>query len=204
MPDNQPLPALLQNPEFILGAQFADQFPKDDVAEIAFCGRSNVGKSSAINALTNRRKLARTSKTPGRTQQINFFSLDEHTRLVDLPGYGFAQVPLKVKQQWMKTIHHYLAERDNLALLVILMDCRHPLTELDRQIIEWADESRLNCHVVLTKSDKLKRGKLSAAKLGVKKELAKLDTKFSLQTLSSSNYEGVPELRKLLADQTKV
>jgi len=171
MSDSQTIPALLQNPEFILGAQFADQFPKDDVKEIAFCGRSNVGKSSAINALTNRRKLARTSKTPGRTQQINFFRLDDQTRLVDLPGYGFAQVPLKVKQQWMKTIHSYLADRDNLSLLVILMDCRHPLTELDRQIIDWADESKLHCHVVLTKSDKLKRGKLSAAQLQVKKEL---------------------------------
>jgi len=123
----QAVPSALRNPEFILGAAKPGQFPQDELVEIAFAGRSNVGKSSAINAICNRRKLARTSKVPGRTQQINFFSLGEQARLVDLPGYGFAQVPLAVKKDWEATIHKYLTERSNLIVLVLLMDIRHPL-----------------------------------------------------------------------------
>jgi len=151
------LPQLLRNPEFILGAAEPKQFPKDNLVEIAFAGRSNVGKSSAINAITNRRKLARTSKQPGRTQQINFFSMGENARLVDLPGYGFAQVPLSVKKKWQETIHTYLADRTNLVILVLLMDIRHPLTDLDRQMLEWASDSNLPTQVLLTKADKFKK-----------------------------------------------
>lgn len=192
---NQTLPALLRNPEFILGAAQPKQFPEDKLVEIAFAGRSNVGKSSAINAITNRRKLARTSKQPGRTQEINFFTMGEHARLVDLPGYGYAQVPLEVKKKWQKTIHSYLANRPNLIVLVLLMDIRHPLTDLDRQMLEWSRDSELPTQILLTKADKFKKGKISASVLKVEKELAKLNGQFGVEPFSSQNYTGVQEMR---------
>ncbi|MEO0367493.1 MAG: ribosome biogenesis GTP-binding protein YihA/YsxC [Pseudomonadota bacterium] len=165
------LPEILRNPVFELGAAKPQQFPNDDRKEVAFAGRSNVGKSSAINAITNRTKLARTSKVPGRTQQINFFSLNEQARLVDLPGYGFAKVPLSVKKEWQKTIHTYLADRDNLLVLILLMDIRNPLTDLDQQMLDWAYESSLATQVLLTKADKLKSGKRRASQLSVEKQI---------------------------------
>lgn len=191
----QALPAALRNPEFILGAARPSQFPQDEVLEIAFAGRSNVGKSSAINAICNRRKLARTSKVPGRTQQINFFSLGEHARLVDLPGYGFAQVPLAVKKDWEVTIHNYLTERSNLIVLVLLMDIRHPLTELDRQMVRWASESNLPTQVLLTKADKYKRGKIASTVLSVEKALETMHGQFGVEPFSSLNFTGVNALR---------
>lgn len=204
MPDShhnqQDLPSILQNPEFILGAADAAQFPDDEKVEIAFAGRSNVGKSSAINAIANRRKLARTSKTPGRTQQINFFSLGTHARLVDLPGYGFAQVPLAVKQKWQKTIQHYLAERPNLIVLVLLMDIRHPLTELDTQMLEWAGQADLPTQVLLTKADKLKRGRIAASVLSVERKLSEMTGNFAVEPFSSVNFLGVNKMRKQLAE----
>jgi len=194
------LPDILRAPEFLLGAAEPHQFPDDNKLEIAFAGRSNVGKSSAINAITNRRKLARTSKTPGRTQQINFFSLGEDARLVDLPGYGFAQVPLAVKEKWQTTIQHYLSQRSNLLILVLLMDIRHPLTELDWQIVNWASQSELPTQVLLTKADKLKRGKASAALLGVEKQLKKIPGEFAVEVFSSLNFTGVNAMRMQLAE----
>ena len=194
------VPKLLQDPVFLLGAAEVGQFPDDEKVEIAFAGRSNVGKSSAINAIANRRKLARTSKTPGRTQQINFFSMGEHARLVDLPGYGFAQVPLPVKEKWQKTIHQYLAERSNLVVLVLLMDIRHPLTELDWQMVEWAHESELPTQVLLTKADKLKRGKIAATVLQVEKQLIELQGQFAVEPFSSLNNTGVQAMRLQIAE----
>ncbi len=191
----QALPSVLRNPEFILGAAKPSQFPVDEKAEIAFAGRSNVGKSSAINAICNRRKLARTSKVPGRTQQINFFSLGEQARLVDLPGYGFAQVPLSVKKDWEATIQQYLTERSNLVVLVLLMDIRHPLTDLDRQMVRWASESKLPTQVLLTKADKFKRGKAASTVLSVERELEKLHGQFGVEPFSSLNFTGVNAMR---------
>jgi len=182
----QQLPELLRNPEFILGAAEPSQFPNDDVVEIAFAGRSNVGKSSAINAISNRRKLARTSKQPGRTQQINFFSMGDQARLVDLPGYGFAQVPLSVKKKWQDTIHKYLADRPNLVILVLLMDIRHPLT---------ARDSDLPTQILLTKADKFKKGKVASTVLSVERELKKLNGQFGVEPFSSQNYIGVDKMR---------
>ena len=193
------IPEILRAPEFLLGAAEPSQFPSDEKVEIAFAGRSNVGKSSAINAIANRRKLARTSKTPGRTQQINFFSLGEDARLVDLPGYGFAQVPLAVKEKWQKTIQHYLAERQNLIVLVLLMDIRHPLTELDMQMVEWASKSELPTQVLLTKADKLKRGKASAAVLSVEKALSEVAGNFGVEPFSSLNFQGVEKMRQQMS-----
>lgn len=198
--DGIQLPELLRNPEFILGAAEPKQFPQDDLIEIAFAGRSNVGKSSAINAITNRRKLARTSKQPGRTQQINFFSLGDKARLVDLPGYGFAQVPLAVKKKWQDTIHKYLADRSNLVVLVLLMDIRHPLTDLDRQMIEWASDSELPTQVLLTKSDKFKKGKVASTVLSVERELKKIPGQFAVEPFSSQNYTGVNKMRAQLSE----
>ena len=200
-PDQQQaLPIALRNPEFILGAAKPNQFPDDKLVEIAFAGRSNVGKSSAINAICNRRKLARTSKVPGRTQQINFFSLGDTARLVDLPGYGFAQVPLAVKKDWESTIQKYLTERDNLIVLVLLMDIRHPLTDLDQQMIRWASESDLPTQVLLTKADKLKRGKIASTVLGVEKELKKVKGQFGVEPFSSLNFTGVNAMRSQIQE----
>ena len=200
---NSDLPEILRAPEFLLGAAEVSQFPQDDLPEIAFAGRSNVGKSSAINAIANRRKLARTSKTPGRTQPINFFSMGPGARLVDLPGYGFAQVPLSVKEKWQKTIKQYLAERKNLVVLVLLMDIRHPLTDLDMQMVEWASASDLATQVLLTKADKLKRGAIAASVLKVEKQLATMAGNFGVEPFSSLNYLGVDKMRVQLSEWAK-
>ena len=194
------LPEILRNPEFLLGAAEPHQFPNDDLIEIAFAGRSNVGKSSAINAICNRRKLARTSKLPGRTQQINFFSMGDTARLADLPGYGFAQVPLSVKKKWQDTIHKYLADRENLRVLVLLMDIRHPLTDLDWQMVNWAADSDLPTQILLTKADKFKRGKIAATVLSVEKQLAKIHGQFAVEPFSSQSYLGVTEMRAQLSE----
>ena len=200
MSSNNALPEILRAPEFILGAAEPHQFPQDEKVEIAFAGRSNVGKSSAINAICNRRKLARTSKVPGRTQQINFFSMGENARLVDLPGYGYAQVPLAVKQKWEKTIHEYLTDRPNLRVLVLLMDIRHPLTDLDWQMIRWASEADLPTQVLLTKADKFKRGKVASITLQVERELRKVKGQFGVEPFSSQSYQGVEAMRTQLAE----
>lgn len=201
MTKNDSLPETLSNPEFILGAHKSSQWPEaKNVVEVAFAGRSNVGKSSAINAIVNRKKLARTSKTPGRTQQINFFSLNEQANLVDLPGYGFAQVPLPIKQHWEKEIEYYLTERECLRGLILLMDIRHPLTTLDRQMVTWAGKTDITIHILLTKSDKFKRGKIASTVLQVKKELKNIPGNFSVQSFSSLNFDGVQLVRNKLVE----
>ncbi len=137
-------------------------FKEDCGIEVAFAGRSNAGKSSALNRLTRQKGLARTSKTPGRTQMINVFELDEDRRLVDLPGYGYAKVPLAMKNKWQKALSEYLASRKSLRGLVVLMDIRHPFKDLDQQLIQWAVDSELPVLALLTKADKLKSGKRKA------------------------------------------
>jgi GTP-binding protein len=143
---------------FLLSVADLRQLPDDLGAEVAFVGRSNSGKSSALNALTQRKNLARTSKTPGRTQLINFFTLSATQRLVDLPGYGYAQVATKIRQQWQKLIDAYLRKRQSLCGLVLLMDIRHPLQKFDQQVLQWATQVNLPVHILLTKADKLSRG----------------------------------------------
>lgn len=194
------LPEILQNPTFILGAAEVSQFPNDDFVEIAFAGRSNVGKSSAINAITQQKKLARTSKTPGRTQQINFFTLGEQARLVDLPGYGFAQVPLNVKKKWQATIQTYLNKRENLAVLVLLMDIRHPLTDLDQDMIKWASQSQIPTQILLTKADKLTRNKQNQAVSKVEKAIKNVQGQFGVEPFSSHNGLGVKQMQQQIAD----
>ena len=172
--------------------------PADFGCEVAFAGRSNAGKSSAINALTSNTKLARTSRTPGRTQLINFFTVADQVRLVDLPGYGFAKVPLKVKQEWNKQLERYLQLRQSLKGLILLMDIRHPLKDYDRQMIEWAVKSEMPVHILLTKSDKLKRGPAKSALFAVQKELQKHERWISIQLFSSLSHDGMDELQRTL------
>ena len=150
---------MLTNPyaqaTFLKSAALVKQLPDDIGLEVAFAGRSNAGKSSALNCLTNQRQLAKTSKTPGRTQLINVFTLnDDSLRLIDLPGYGFAKVSQKIKQEWQKNLAHYLQVRKSLKGLIVLMDIRHPLKDLDTLMIDWAIKENLSVHILLTKCDK--------------------------------------------------
>lgn len=194
------LPKILHNPQFMLGARAKKQWPSDEGIEIAIAGRSNVGKSSALNRILQRKKIARTSKTPGRTQEINFFSLSDNQRIVDLPGYGFAKVPLKVRKQWEKEIEQYLLERGSLRGLVQLMDVRHPLTDLDQQMLMWCKKAGLPVHILLTKADKLKLGAAKNSLLKVVKDLEKLEVEGSIQLFSANNGHGLEDARGLLCE----
>lgn len=183
---------------FVVSAANLAACPADSRAEVAFAGRSNAGKSSAINAITGQSRLARISKTPGRTQLINFFALPQARYLVDLPGYGFAKVPLSVKKKWQDELENYLRRRQALCGLILLSDIRHPLKEFDRQMIDWAQQSELPLHVLLTKADKLKRGAAQNTLLAVQKEL-RAYTDVSVQLFSSLKNEGVDAAREQLS-----
>jgi len=190
----------LSKATFTLSAPDIRRLPEDSGIEVAFAGRSNAGKSSALNTLTNQRGLARVSKTPGRTQLINIFEVAENKRLVDLPGYGFAKVPLEMKKKWQKALGEYLEKRECLQGLVVLMDIRHPLKDLDRDLIEWAADSDLSVLVLLTKSDKLSQGKRSAEVLSVKKKLASLNADIKVQAFSSLKKTGTEQANKVICD----
>jgi len=197
------LPSLLQNPVFLDAAAKPSQWPSDGI-EVAFAGRSNVGKSSAINTIMQRKKLARTSKTPGRTQQIVFFSLSDTQRVVDLPGYGFAKVPLAVRKEWEKYIGSYISTRKHLKGLVQLMDIRHPLTDLDKQMLLWCSEIGFPVHILLTKADKLKFGAAKGTLLKVANQLEDLGVDCSLQLFSSHKNIGVDDCRQQLVSWLNV
>lgn len=185
--------------QFLKSAPTLRECPLDVGAEVAFAGRSNAGKSSAINALTDNRKLARTSKTPGRTQLLNFFALDDSHRLVDLPGYGFAKVPLAVKQEWQRHLEAYLSDRESLRGLILLMDVRHPLQPFDTLLLDWATQCGMPVHVLLTKADKLNFGAAKTALLGVEKVLAtRRGLAASAQLFSSLNNQGLEQLQQQL------
>jgi GTP-binding protein len=173
------------------------QAPPDAGYEVAFAGRSNAGKSSALNALTQRKSLARTSKTPGRTQHLVFFELDGERRLVDLPGYGFAKVPEKVRRHWGLAMETYLSGRESLRGLVLMMDVRHPLTDFDKQMLQWCQHARMPVHILLTKADKLKRGPAMSTLLKVQKTLAE-QPNVSVQLFSALKHTGVEQARAVL------
>ncbi|RUR35618.1 ribosome biogenesis GTP-binding protein YihA/YsxC [Vreelandella populi] len=185
---------------FIISAPTLATCPDDTGAEVAFAGRSNAGKSSAINALTQQKALARTSRTPGRTQLINFFSVmnDDSRRLVDLPGYGYAKVPEAVKLEWQQHLSDYLRGRFSLRGLVLLMDVRHPLTEFDQMMLSYADKRNMPVHILLTKSDKLKKGPASAALQKVRSQLKEWEDLVSVQLFSSLKRDGVDTLSQKL------
>jgi len=184
--------------QFLTSAAKLDGCPPDIGREVAFAGRSNAGKSSAINTLTDNKRMARTSKTPGRTQLINFFTLSEQQRLVDLPGYGFAKVPLEVKLKWQRHLEQYLRERQSLCGLILLMDCRHPLQEFDRMMLSWADSCKMPVHILLTKADKLKKGPASTTLLQVRKTLSDLPGDVTVQLFSSLKRSGLDQLQLTL------
>ncbi len=195
---NVPLP--FAQTHFLLSAATLQQCPTDSGAEVAFAGRSNAGKSSAINALTRQSKLARTSKTPGRTQLLNFFGLTPDTRLVDLPGYGYAKVPRAVKSQWDKQLEQYLQNRESLRGLVLVMDVRHPLQEYDWHMIEWSVNSQLPVHLLMTKADKLNQGPAKNALLAVRRALDRegLEGLVTVQLFSALKKTGLQELEGAL------
>ena len=180
---------------FLTSASTLAQCPPDEGAEVAFCGRSNAGKSSAINALTGQKSLARTSKTPGRTQLLNFFTLDGGYRLVDLPGYGYARVSISVRDHWRKHLDNYLRARTSLRGLVLLMDIRHPLKEFDQMMIDWSAQADMPLQILLTKADKLKRGGQQNSLLNVRHQLP---DRVGIQVFSATRKVGIDLLNQQL------
>ncbi len=188
---------IIKNPyrqaSYWLSADKLSQLPTDTGREVAFAGRSNSGKSSAINAITEQKALARTSKTPGRTQQIIFFTVDDERRLVDLPGYGYAKVTEDVKLKWQSTVEGYLTRRQSLVGIVLTMDIRHPMRAFDEQMVAWCAQSNMPLHILLTKSDKLKRAATTDALRQVQRALQPYEFEHSVQTFSALKKNGVEE-----------
>jgi GTP-binding protein len=185
----------LARASFVAAAHTLKQLPADGGREVAIAGRSNAGKSSAINALCNQNALARTSKTPGRTQQLVFFEVEPGKHLVDLPGYGYAKVPLDLRAHWQEFINAYFVRRAALAGLVLVMDIRHPLREYDRQMLAYASNRGLPAHCLLTKADKLGRGQQSQILAAVRRELPE---RVSAQVFSAESKLGVDEARAVV------
>ena len=189
-----------QQATFVLSAAKLNQLPADEGYEVAFAGRSNAGKSTALNVITSTKGLAKTSKTPGRTQLINAFSLDETRRLVDLPGYGYAKVCKETRRRWQVTLAQYLESRQCLRGLILLMDIRHPLKDLDQSMMHWAFVRSLPVHILLTKADKLSRSAgmqvLEQVRQAIK--LAALDSCISVQLFSSPKKMGVDDVYVVL------
>jgi GTP-binding protein len=185
---------------FLTSAHQPSQFLPDEGAEVAFVGRSNAGKSSAINTLVNQRNFARTSKSPGRTQLINFFRLWDDRRLVDLPGYGYARVSRAMQKHWRELMEAYFEDRQSLAGLFVIVDVRRSVGDFDWQMIDWASQIGVPVHVLLTKADKLKRGAAKNTLLQAKKELKDAAT---IQLFSALKRDGDDEARKLLDEMLK-
>ena len=191
--------SLLQQAVFRQSAEKLTQLPPDSICEVAFAGRSNAGKSSALNALTGRRRLAHVCKTPGRTRLINFFEVQESSYLVDLPGYGYAQVPGDMKRHWARLLTGYLNQRRQINGLVVVMDARHPMTPLDQQLLNWFAATGKPVHVLLTKADKLSRSKAAAQLQKVRSALRKEFHGCTAQLFSSSNKLGVEDARRIIS-----
>ena len=196
-PESLDMP-LFQNAEFFISAHQLRDLPPATGIEIAFAGRSNAGKSSAINTLANHNRLAYVSKQPGRTQLINFFSLGGDRYLVDLPGYGYAKVPEAMRKHWQLVLAAYLSQRFSLHGLVLVMDSRHPLTPLDRQMLDWFGPTGKPIHVLLTKSDKLSRSEAMKTLNAVRKELQEAWGNCTVQLFSSLKKQGVEEAEKII------
>jgi len=183
---------------FMLSVAQLEQLPEDQGIEVAFIGHSNVGKSSVLNKLTANSKLARTSKTPGRTQHINLFMLDEDRRLADLPGYGYAKVPLAVKEQWQKLLGDYLTYRRCLRGVVLVMDIRHPLKKFDLEMLAWGTRSQLSVHVLLNKADKLTQTIAAKTLRSVRETVESYPGDISVQTFSAKKGTGGKGLQEKL------
>lgn len=197
--------SLFKHVSYVASAHHLRDLPPPNGREIAFAGRSNAGKSSALNTMANHNRLAFVSKQPGRTQLINFFSLGEDSYLVDLPGYGYAKVPEAMRAHWQTTLSRYLMERASLIGLVLVMDSRHPLTPLDRQMLDWFATTGKPVHVLLTKADKLSRNEALQTLMKVRKEIQQIWGKqqpenYTAQIFSSLKKQGVDEAEKILAN----
>ena len=179
--------------KFLLSCPSLKGCPNDSGYEVIFAGRSNAGKSSAINTLTEQKKLAKVSRTPGRTQHLVFFELGNDRRLVDLPGYGYAKVPDSIKRDWHQNMSQYFDNRKCIKAAILVMDCRHPLKPFDQMMLEWCINSKVPVNILLTKSDKLKKGAASSARLSVMKAVKDFPS-INVQLFSSLKKEGVPEL----------
>ncbi len=189
----------LQAAHFLLSSPDLQHSPADKGHEVAFAGRSNAGKSSALNVLCNQKALARTSKTPGRTQQLVYFGLSEQARLVDLPGYGYARVNAQTQRQWQTLMEAFLGHRQALRGIVLVMDIRHPLTDYDRQMLEWCQYHEMPVLVLLTKADKLSRGAAQNTLLFVRRELAALPL-CQVQLFSATKRVGLEEARQQICN----
>lgn len=191
-----------QKAQFLISApdirHLDKHLPPESGIEIAFAGRSNAGKSSALNRLTRQKSLARTSKTPGRTQLINVFEIEEGKRLIDLPGYGFAKVPIEMKKKWQRSLGEYLQQRESLKGLVVLMDIRHPFKDLDQQLIYWAIDANIPVLALLTKADKLKQGARKSTLLTMRKEAKNFEGDVQVELFSSLKGFGVDILEKTI------
>lgn len=193
-----PIIGLCQQSTFLISAAKVDQCPPDVGREVAFAGRSNAGKSSALNTLTHA-GLARTSKTPGRTQLLNFFELDDQHRLVDLPGYGYAKVPIPLKLHWQRHLEAYLGSRNSLAGLILMMDIRKPLTDFDQLMLDWAVASHMPMHILLTKADKLTFGAAKNTLLKVQQEIRQgWGEAISIQLFSAPKRVGIEDAYAVL------
>lgn len=190
---------LFDRATYVASAHDLEQLPPDIGAEVAFVGRSNAGKSSAINTLANHKRLAYVSKTPGRTQLINFFALGDDRTLVDLPGYGYAQVPARVKAHWQNVMAAYVSTRQALNGLVLIMDARHPLKSLDIKLLDWYLPTGKPVHCLLTKADKLSKSEQALTLRAVRKQLAVAGHNATAQLFSSLKKEGVEEAERVIA-----
>jgi len=186
------------NTKFIKSAAKLNQLIDESKAEVAFAGRSNAGKSSAINTIVGINGLAKTSKTPGRTQLINFFEVEDNRYIVDLPGYGYAKVPEAVKRDWQHTLGLYLEKREQLKGLILIIDIRHPMKEYDQQMLEWAIAYDLPTHVILTKADKLSANQARQTLFAFQKQIPE-GANVTVQTFSSLKKQGVEEARAKIA-----
>lgn len=183
---------------FLTSAAQLNQVPEDKGSEVAFIGRSNSGKSTAINAVTGIKGLARTSKLPGRTQLLNFFQVTPEQRLVDLPGYGYAHVNTQQKEAWEKVISHYLKTRLSLKCLIITMDSRHPLKERDHAMLTWASHYQIPVHILLTKADKLTRQQSLKTLKETEQQLTKMDNSSTIQLFSATKAIGLKSARQTI------
>lgn len=189
-----------QKARFVTGAPKLDDCPPETLPEFCFAGRSNVGKSSIINKITNRKRLARTSNTPGKTQQMNYYEIDESIYFVDLPGFGFAKAPKKERERWGRDIQHYLLKRETLELIMHLVDSRHPPSKLDEEFFYWMGSNNKPFAILLTKSDKLSNNKLSSSVAGVEKILKEMNIEVPVIACSAQTGRGIEEIQGLILD----
>jgi len=187
-----------QKAYFLLSAADVKQLPPDQGIEVAMVGRSNAGKSSVLNCITKSKALARVSKTPGRTQLINVFVLDEERRLIDLPGYGYAKVPIAAKRKWQENVDNYIRTRESLKGVILVMDIRHPLKESDQQLLSYCEDNNLAVHILLNKADKLSRGAAAGVLQEVKALLTKQSNSVTFQCFSALKGTGLKELHAVL------